>query len=94
MIRPTKQLLVLIIHRHHDEQLRPPRRVVQHLTQCVSLLLEQIRVASRSRIAHERKLALRPHRTHIEQLLWRRAVQDEVAVEESKNANEEGRARQ
>jgi len=91
MIRPTEQLLVLVVHRHHDEQLRPSRRVVQHLTQCVSFLLEQIRIASRSRVAHERKLALRPHRTHIEKFLRRRAVQHEVAVEESKHASKEGR---
>ena len=53
-----EQRVVLIVHRHDDEELRPAGRVVVYLAQCESVVLEIVRIARRSRIAHMCELPL------------------------------------
>ena len=80
--RPTKQVVLLVVHRHDDEQLRSPRRLVEHLAQSEPIVHEVVRVACRGTIPHVRELALGAVRAAVEQLLrdWR--VEDEVTMEE------------
>ena len=80
--RSTKEILALIVHGHHNEQFRSARRVIVHLTQRESRILEIIRVTSRSRVPHVRKLAFGPHRRHIEQFRRHRRVQHEISMEQ------------
>ena len=50
--------VVLIVHRHDNEELRPAGRVVVHLAQRESVVLEVVRIARRSRVAHMCELAV------------------------------------
>lgn len=79
---PAEELLVLVVHGHDYEKLRPPGRVVVHLTKREAAVLKVVRVTCGSRVAHVRKLALVLLCRHLEQLGRHRRIKNEVAVEE------------
>ena len=82
-----EQRVVLIVHRHDDEELRPAGRVVVYLAQCESVVLEIVRIARRSRIAHMCELALVFECAEVEQFGRHSRVEHKVTVEEPVNMN-------
>lgn len=81
--RPAEELFVFVVHGHDDEQLGPPRRVVQHLPERESFLHEVVRVTRRGRVPHVRELALITLLTHVQQLGRHLRVQYQVSVKQS-----------
>ena len=77
-----EQRVVLIVHRNDDEELRLPGRFAEHLAQRESVVLEVVRIARRSRIAHMCELALVFVYAAVEQFGRHRRVEHKVAVEE------------
>ena len=77
-----EERVVLIVHSHDDEELRPTGRVVVYLTEGESVILEVIRIASRGRIAHMCELALVFVCTEVKQFGRHSRVEHKVAVEE------------
>lgn len=82
MHRPTKQLVVFVIHRHHDEQLRPSWGLVQDLAEREPFIHKVVRIARGGAVPHVRELALGAERTALEELLGHGRVEDEVPVEQ------------
>ena len=80
--RARKERVVLIVHRHDDEQFGPARRVIVYLAQREAVVLEVVRIARRGRVAHMRKLAIVFECAEVEQLGGNGGVEDKVAVEE------------
>jgi hypothetical protein len=89
MHRTAEQLLVLIVHSHHNEKLRSTRRTVQQLAEVEFRYLEVIRIARSGRVPYVRKLALVAQGAHIQQFRGYREVEHEVTVEESMHCKEE-----
>lgn len=80
MHRPGEQLLVLVVHRHHDEQLGPSRRIVQDLPQGVLFVLEIVRIARRGGVPQMRDLAIRPIGAHVQQFGRNGTIEHQVTV--------------
>jgi hypothetical protein len=79
---PCEQAVVFIVHGHDDEQLCSTGRVIVHLTEGETVVLEVVRVASRSGVAHVRVLALIFVDAEVKQLCRDRRIKHEVAMEE------------
>ena len=82
MHRAREKRVVLVVHRHDDEQLRPAGRVVVYLSQCKAVILEIVRVARRGRVTHMCELALVFVGAEVEQFRWHGGVEHEVTVKE------------
>jgi hypothetical protein len=82
MHRAREQRVVLIVHRHDDEQLRPAGRVIVYLAQCESVVFEVVRIARRGRITHMCELALVFVCAEVEQFGRDSRVEHKVAMEE------------
>lgn len=65
--RAAEELLVLVVHRHHDEELRAPRRVVVHLAEREAGVFEVVWVAGRGGVPHVRELAVGAVRAHVQE---------------------------
>ena len=89
MHRAREKRVVLVVHRHDDEQLRPAGRVIMYLAQREAVVLEVVRVARRGRIAHMCELALVFVGAEVEQFRRHGRVEHEVAMEEPANAQGE-----
>ena len=83
MHSPTKQVLFLVVHRHHDEELRPARRVIVHLAKGEPIVFKVVGVAGGGGVPHVREFALVPVRTHLQELGGDGVVKHEIPVEES-----------
>jgi len=81
--RPAKELLVLVVHRHDDEQLRATRRVVEDLAKREPVGFEIVGVTGGCGITHVCVLAVGTEGAQVEKLGWDGDVVDEMAVEES-----------
>ena len=77
-----EQRVVLLVHRNDDEELRQPGWLAEHLAQRESVVLEVVRIARRSRIAHMCELALVFVYAAVEQFGRHWRVEHKVAVEE------------
>ena len=73
--------VVLIAHRHDDKELRPAGRVVVYLAQRESIVLEVVRIARRSRVAHMCEFAFVFVCAEVEQFGRHRQVEHKVAME-------------
>jgi hypothetical protein len=77
----AEKLLVFIIHRHDDEELRPTWRIIMDLAERKTLILEIVGVACCSRVAHVCEFTLVAKGAHVEQFGRDSGVEDEVTVE-------------
>jgi len=67
--RPAKELLVLVVHRHDDEQLGATRGVAENLAEREPVEFEVVGVTG-GRITHVRVLAVCAGGAHVEELGW------------------------